>query len=340
MQSQCTKNGHPVWTPEEDAFITDNFRKLTIKEMSQAIGRTEGAIRNRRLYIGASGTWKFQWTPDAIQAIRDAYADRVGKDTVNQKDLAHRIGCTIVSLQRKVRELGLAGVYEEPERPYGVTESGIVRYHPLKYETDEERRRAVSERTIRQWKEFGHPRGALGMKHTPEALEKISLASRRHNQARTPEQVAEYARRAVATKLERYGVASVSFKSSNPYSRARGGHRQDIGIYVRSRWEANYARYLNHMKSTGEIQDWEYEPDTFRFHGFNDRPHTYTPDFRVTRTDGGIEYHEVKGWMDQSSKERLHRMATCHPDIHIIVIGEPEYKRIVADWSWLEHWEG
>src|SRR3990172_2886201 len=46
---------------------------------------------------------------------------------------------------------------------------------------------------------------------------------------------------------------------------AKGGTRTDLGFYVRSSWEANYARYLKWLQSNGEIIEWHYEPDTFNF---------------------------------------------------------------------------
>ena len=42
-----------------------------------------------------------------------------------------------------------------------------------------------------------------------------------------------------------------------------GGQR----IYARSRWEANYARYLEWLRANGSIAKWEHEPETFWFEG-------------------------------------------------------------------------
>lgn len=87
------------------------------------------------------------------------------------------------------------------------------------------------------------------------------------------------------------------------------GTREDLGIYVRSRWEANYARYLNWLKSLGEIRDWKYEPDTFEFADIKRGTRFYTPDFKITEKNGETVYHEVKGWLDQRSATKLKRMA-------------------------------
>ena len=44
------------------------------------------------------------------------------------------------------------------------------------------------------------------------------------------------------------------------------GKREDLNnLFVRSSWEANYARYLNWLVGLGEIKSWEYEPEEFEF---------------------------------------------------------------------------
>jgi len=119
-----------------------------------------------------------------------------------------------------------------------------------------------------------------------------------------------------------------------------GGIRSDLGIFVRSSWEANYCRYLNWLASLGEIQGWEYEPETFEFDAIKRGTRSYTPDFKVTNLDGSVEYHEVKGWMDPKSSTKLKRMAKYHPDVTIILIDKDAYyairrecKHLVPNWE-------
>ncbi len=119
------------------------------------------------------------------------------------------------------------------------------------------------------------------------------------------------------------------------YSRAKGGRREDLGFYVRSAWEANYARYLNFLQGKGEICRYEYEPDTFYFEAIKRGTRSYTPDFKVWVTDDerlSYEYHEVKGWLDQKSATKLNRMAKYYPGEKIVVIGKDEY-RAIKKWS-------
>lgn len=127
------------------------------------------------------------------------------------------------------------------------------------------------------------------------------------------------------------------FKGQNAektHTRARGGRREDLGNrYFRSSWEANWARYLNWLIQIGEIRSWEYEIDTFEFSRIKRGNRTYTPDFKITNSNGSTEYHEVKGYMDKSSKTKLDRMARYYPNIRVILIDEPAYKAIASQFK-------
>lgn len=134
------------------------------------------------------------------------------------------------------------------------------------------------------------------------------------------------------------------FRSKNPFifnhKRSNGGKREDLGgLYVRSTWEANWARYLNWLKSLGEIQDWVYEPDVFEF-PVKRGSKFYTPDFKIINKDGSIEYHEIKGYLDQPGATKLKRMRIYYPQVKLILIDKPAYyataKKIAA---MIPNWE-
>jgi hypothetical protein len=117
-------------------------------------------------------------------------------------------------------------------------------------------------------------------------------------------------------------------KMRSGYTRSRGGKRADLGgIYFRSAWEANYARYLNLLIQDGQIKSWEYEPHTFVFEAIKRGTRAYTPDFKVIVKGGAHEWHEVKGWMDERSQTRLKRMAKYFPDEKIIIIGPDWFRK-------------
>jgi hypothetical protein len=107
----------------------------------------------------------------------------------------------------------------------------------------------------------------------------------------------------------------------------KSGKRPDLGIFVRSSWEANYARYLNLIKATGALLSWEYESETFEF-PVTKGTRFYTPEFKIRWKDGSVEYHEVKGWMHPKGKTALDRMAKYHPETKIVLIDKDVYKHI------------
>jgi len=113
------------------------------------------------------------------------------------------------------------------------------------------------------------------------------------------------------------------------------------GLYVRSGWEANWARYLNWLVELGEIRSWEYECDTFEFEAIKRGSRFYTPDFKVVNKNGSIEYHEVKGYMDARSKTKLKRMAKYYPDVKLILIERDTYYDVAKKvGAMIPNWEG
>jgi hypothetical protein len=117
--------------------------------------------------------------------------------------------------------------------------------------------------------------------------------------------------------------------------------RVDVGISFRSSWEANYARYLNFLKSTGKVQGWKYESKTFWFEKIKRGCRSWKPDFEVVLPSGEIEYHEVKGWMYPRSKTALKRMRIYHPDVGVVLIDQHRYRAISKSvCKIIPNWEG
>ena len=131
-----------------------------------------------------------------------------------------------------------------------------------------------------------------------------------------------------------------SSKSKWGMTASKSGKRPDLGIYVRSACEANYARYLNFLKDAKQIQGWEYEAETFEF-PVKRGTRFYTPDFKVTNTDGSVEYHELKGYMYAKGKTALARMGRHHPKVKIVLIQKSEYEAIRRQFrNSIPNWEG
>ena len=105
----------------------------------------------------------------------------------------------------------------------------------------------------------------------------------------------------------------------------RSGIRADIGHYVRSTWESNYARIL-----IAQGISYEYEPVTFRMGTVH-----YTPDFLVNG-----EWIEIKGWMRPNAAEKIRAFRAAYPAEHLTIIDGPAYRKLEQEWaSRIPEWE-
>lgn len=253
------------------------------------------------------------WTPEEEALLRAVYA---AAPPLRVRELALRLGRSFASVHVHASRLGLGD--------YGRRKVAQRKERKPQFATEEERR-AHQSRTRKAWiAANGHPRGALGMKHSPETLAKVSAASRRAwadpaSGMNSPEASQRRSDALIAR------VAQGEMRTG--YTRSAGGRRADLDDrYFRSAWEANYARYLNWRKARGDLLAWEYEPKTFIFEAIKRGTRAYTPDFRVVMPDGRVEWHEVKGWMDPQSITRLKRMAKYYPDELVRVIDESWFR--------------
>lgn len=257
------------------------------------------------------------WTQEKLDRIRAFYLAHEGKP-MRLAELAKEMNTRRSTLSRIARWLGLA-------------KRG--RKHP--YET----RVRQAESMRKRLKEKGHPRGALGMKHSESA--KKAMSARRKALGGL-----------AMTHVQRHGMSEkhvmamakskrATARPTNAYSRAKRGKRDDLGdIFWRSSWEANYARYLNLLVARGVIATWAFEADTFWFTGIKRGVMSYLPDFRVTRPDGSVHYVEVKGWMDAKSKTKIKRMAKYHPSVELEVVAAKQYREIERKLSGvIPNWE-
>ena len=110
--------------------------------------------------------------------------------------------------------------------------------------------------------------------------------------------------------------------------------------YYRSKWESNYARYLQYLLDNGDIRGWSHEPWIFRFEKITRGCTTYKPDFCVFENDGTHYWVEVKGWMDSKSKTKIKRFEKYFPNEILIVVGKEWFsknssklKHLIKDWE-------
>lgn len=128
----------------------------------------------------------------------------------------------------------------------------------------------------------------------------------------------------------------VPTKKSTQGWREIGGQRK----YFRSKWEANYARYLEFLKGHGEITGWSHEPRTFWFKEILRGVRSYLPDFEVVNKNFSVEYHEVKGYLDARSKTKHSRMKKYYPNVTLRIIDHKWFKNnnkmcraVIKDWE-------
>ena len=288
----------------------------THKEIAALLGRSANAVRGRAHILGI--VRERLWSAREEQALRDLY-ERAGEDGfLNLVQFARDVGRNAGNVARKAKELGLKRSKTRKKKEQ--------RQDKRKFKGDDEAyRRHVSIR-MRDWlKTNGHPRGALGYRHSKETLQVIAEKSRAFNASLTPEQKAE-----ITLKIMKKRVENGTYTNARPHASWKAGWHEIGGVrgYYRSNWEANYARYLQWLKERGQIANWKHEPKTFWFEGVKRGTVSYLPDFWVLENDGRDSFHEVKGWMDDRSKTKIARMAKYYPEVTLVVIDAKAYREI------------
>lgn len=305
------------WTAAEDfALATWIAAGRQHAEIAAASGRGRSAIRNRAWRLRLVNEDR-SWTHDEEAALRKLYEAAGANGLLGLDAFGALIGRDKANICRKAKELGL--------RMSSGRSSGRKDRRKFKGDTDALREH-MSQSAKKRIAENGHPRGASGMKHTEEAKAKISQASLARWVQMTDDERERHVYKCAVGSRAAGGVpganrASASWKAA---WREVGGRR----IYFRSRWEANYGRYLEWLKAGGHIAEWDHEPAVFWFDGIRRGCVSYLPDFKVTELDGTVRWHEVKGWMDARSATVLKRMAKYHPKETIVLIREKQYNEI------------
>lgn len=275
-----------------------------------------GEIMNRR-----------DWTDAEIQRLTNYYS-KTPPSLFNISDLAAEMKRSESSIHIKASRLGISGRREDSCTP---SDLALENRRKSKTPLSQEARAEIADKVKAHHAEFGHPKGMLGKHHSPES--KAAISAGNMGKKSTPDQVIK----AMKTKMERFGT----LVSTRPCTWKQGW--RDIEgrrIYARSRWEANYARYLQFLKMNGHIAEWEHEPVTFWFESVKRGVRSYLPDFRVTTNNGLEEYHEVKGWMDPRSKTKLKRMKKYHPLVRITLIESAWFRSNASKLSGIiKEWE-
>lgn len=214
------------------------------------------------------------------------------------------------------------------------------RFDILTGERTEEQRKILSERSKKYILEKGHPRGMLGKKHTDENKLKFSERSKNMWAYKSHRIHSEEHKENKAKKQSENMIQRFKNNSQNQYSRVKKGKITIEGktFFARSRWEANVAAYLQYLKDSELIKDWEHEAEEYRFEAIKRGVMSYLPDFKVTRLNGSFYLIEVKGYMDDKSKTKLNRMKKYFPDIFIDLIEAKRYKQLEENSTMFKWW--
>lgn len=274
------------WTEEQIRFLVENYAKKGKAWCMSEMGLTEGQIRAKASALNL----KANGVSEAWHAKNKAHAQRLtGKKRPAQVEV--------------IKALQAQG----------------------KLDKTDSQRKALSERSKAWIAANGHPRGALGLKHSDEAKAAIGSKSKDAWSRKSEDQIAQR-----TMKMMRTREAKGGFVNERPQATWKAAWREIGGVrkYYRSKWEANYARYLEWLKKGGHIKDWAHEPQVFWFDGIKRGCVSYLPDFRVVESNGAESFHEVKGWMDDRSKTKIQRMAKYHPSVTLIVVDSKAYAEI------------
>ncbi len=302
-----------AWSIGEIEKLKTLYEKLPHDEIGELIGKSEAAVRNKCYRLKLRKKEK-EWTDEECAKVQAAYSSGGYVDTVA---FAESIGRSLHSVHVKVSRLG-----------YGNHSRQLVQERKVRtpmFQTKEALRAYKSKQAAEWIKKNGHPRGALGMKHSDETKKALSISSTKAAARMTDEQRIKKTMKAMKTR-----AANGTDVFPRPGASWKAGWREIGGVnnYYRSRWEANYARYLQWLVEKGQIKEWMHEPVTFWFEGVKRGCVSYLPDFWVRENDGSESYHEVKGWMDDRSKTKIRRMAKYHPKVNLIVIDSKGYNAL------------
>lgn len=290
------------WSAEDLTALTRLYaEKRPLSEIAKILGKSRGAVLSacQRYGLAQRGRYRKVWSDEDRAFVEEAR--QRGETNI---EIAKALGVSEKSLSAKIAQWGIGLAIGSEELSAKATQ-----------------------RNARLWADPAH------------AFNQPAYREKLHAHWLDPNSIVNSAayRQALSDRTKNNPSW---FLNANPSKgRYKGGYRADLGFYVRSRWEANIARYLRWLTEKGEVAGFEYEAETFEFHAIKRGTRSYTPDFRVHNKDGTVEYWEVKGYMDAASRTKLKRMAKYHPGVKVVLLEREEYAAI-RKWSRLiEHWD-
>ena len=186
-----------------------------------------------------------------------------------------------------------------------------------------------------------HPRGYKGHKHSKETRKILGDKCRNAWTDKSSVFNSKLFKQKQSDNSSKRMIKRLKEHPNSVYSHCKRGWWENgkKKYFMRSKWEMNYACYLDFLIKHKQIKDWEYEAETFWFNKIKRGVRSYTPDFLIYNNNRTIEYHEVKGFMDAKSKTKLNRMRIYYPKIKMVVIDSERYKEIKKQSGLFKGWQ-
>lgn len=193
-------------------------------------------------------------------------------------------------------------------------------------------RKKIQQAQIRFYQNGGKPWNEGETKYTSEILRNTGRKISKALLGRPLEELwgkerADKFKQAMLLKMS--GSGNHMFGKSTPHRKT--GFRKDIGHYVRSNWEADFARILNLHKL-----EYQYEPKTFPLIRKNGEVLHYTPDFYVPSNN---TFYEIKGWMHELDQEKIMLFEQQYSQYKFVLISATKFAELALCYKSLISWE-
>ena len=195
-----------------------------------------------------------------------------------------------------------------------------------------ESRRKIKESRMRFYQNGGKPWN-IGL--TAENNTKLKLTGEKISKALSGRSLEELWGKERAEKFRKEHSLRMTGKNNSmfgmPSPHRKGGFRKDLNHYVRSSWEADFARILNLHKIS-----YQYEPTTFPLTKTNGEIINYTPDFYVPSQN---MFYEIKGWMHDADVEKIKLFQEQYPQYQFTIISATKFAELSLKYKKLISWE-
>lgn len=182
-------------------------------------------------------------------------------------------------------------------------------------------------------REYGHPKGMKGKKHTDENKSLFSkLSKERWTTPNSPLRTEEQTQR----RSDAMHNARVNGLIT-PHSNRKEIHATICGrnFHFMSSWEHSVALMLEELKKEGVITFWDYEHYRFIFHDVKKGIRSYMPDFTIVNSMGKTIHIEVKGWKMATGMKRIEMFKERYPNETLYIIDNNEYRKAISQAGYI-----